>query len=293
MDDLRSLRHFEAVYRLLSFSAAAAELRLTHSTITKSIKTLEADWGIQLFHRTTRSVVATEAGRRLYPQAVELLAFAGGVRKSASAGMQELIVLCGVGAIDGMIYPAVKNFGKRYPETRISIVTLQPHLAAEELRQQRAHILVYHQTSFAVMPHRERMHVTKVIDEPYWIIHRHGAPIASQSHSLENLMRDYDWALPVGPTFEDSLPKGLRNLVIECSVPRYRLSSQAACIELVKHSDLITILPQSLANDLMEKGEVAAIPLPGEFRFAVGAAVLKDVGNETILEHFIECLQAS
>ena len=41
MDEMRLLRHFEAVYRLSSFSAAARELRLTHSAITKSIKALE------------------------------------------------------------------------------------------------------------------------------------------------------------------------------------------------------------------------------------------------------------
>ena len=39
--DLNLIRRFEAVYRLRSFSRAAKELGMTHSAITKSIRTLE------------------------------------------------------------------------------------------------------------------------------------------------------------------------------------------------------------------------------------------------------------
>lgn len=293
MDELRLLRHFEAVYRLSSFSAAAAELRLTHSAITKAIKTLEADWGSQLFYRTTRSVVATEASRKLYPRAVELLAFAASVRSSMLVDDLELNILCGPVVIEQMIHHAILKFARRYPKMRINVVTMQPHLAAEELRQRRVHLLIYHETSFAVMPHTELMVFSKVIDEPYWIIHRLGAPVPSHSRSLKELMLCYEWALAVGRSFEDSLPEKLRRLVERSRVPRYRLSSQAACIELVKQSDILSVLPKSTAEDLVAKGEVAAIPLPSDFRFAIGAAVFNDEGLEPTLEHFIECLQTS
>ena len=63
--DLVLIRRFEAVARLGSFSAAADEVGVTHSAMTKSIRTLEELWGVRLFERTTRSVVATAAGRRL------------------------------------------------------------------------------------------------------------------------------------------------------------------------------------------------------------------------------------
>ncbi|MFM7027168.1 MAG: LysR family transcriptional regulator [Chakrabartia sp.] len=74
--DLGLVRRFEAVYRRASFSRAAEELGITHSAMTKSIRTLENLWSIQLFERTTRSVVATAAGRRLAELAPELLPLA-------------------------------------------------------------------------------------------------------------------------------------------------------------------------------------------------------------------------
>ncbi len=48
-----------------SFRKAADELGLSPSTLSHMMRTLEADMGVRLLHRTTRSVSATEAGARL------------------------------------------------------------------------------------------------------------------------------------------------------------------------------------------------------------------------------------
>lgn len=290
MEDLRFLRHFEAVYRLLSFSAAAEELGLTHSAVTKSIKALEADWDTQLFHRTTRTVVATEAGKKLYPQAVELLAFATSVRDSISSGEHELNIVSGPGVIESMIHPAIVKFARRYPATRINVSTMPPHLAAEELVQRRIHLLLYHNASLAGLPNKDRMRITSVIDEPYWMIYRNGHPVAQGEHSLEDIT-SFDWALAgYDRLFEQALPQEVRSLLEKHGVPKYRLLSQAACIELAKQSDILTTLPQSWARAAIEREPIGGRPHPGGFRFSIGAAVLYDASREPTVEHFIECL---
>jgi len=62
---LTALRSFEAAARLLSFKAAAEELRVTPTSVSNQIRQLEADWGCPLFIRHTRRVVLTDAGRSL------------------------------------------------------------------------------------------------------------------------------------------------------------------------------------------------------------------------------------
>ncbi|MCB2087332.1 MAG: LysR family transcriptional regulator [Sphingomonadaceae bacterium] len=290
MDDLRFMRHFEAVYRHLSFSAAAEELGLTHSAITKSIKILEADWETQLFHRTTRTVVATEAGKRLYPQAVDLLAFAASVREAAISGEHELNIVSGPGVIESMIHPAIVKFAKTYPKTRINVSTMPPHLAAEELVQRRIHLLIYHQASLAGLPHKHRMRVTEVIDEPYWMIHRKGHPVARSPHGLKEVLC-YQWALAgFDRQFEQALPENIRFLLREHGVPNYRLLSQAACVELARQSDILTTLPETAACAAIADGAVEGEPHPGGFRFSIGAAVLYDASREQTVEHFVDCL---
>lgn len=290
MDELRLLRNFEAVFRLSSFSAAADELGLTHSAITKNIKTLEAEWGAPLFHRTTRTVIATEAAKKLYPRAVDLLAIAASVRDSVVADEHEITIVSGPVVIEGMVHPAILKFAHRHPNVRINVMTMPPHLAAEELLQRRAHLLIYDSSSLAGLPHRDRMRETSVIDEPYWMISRVGHPVESRLQTLEELV-GYDWALAgYDRQFENSLPEEFSKLFRENAIPKYRLLSQVACVELVKQSDILTAAPRTAAQVLAASGQVSAMPLPENFRFSIVAAVLQNAPREPTVEHFIECL---
>jgi LysR family transcriptional regulator, glycine cleavage system transcriptional activator len=67
------LRAFEAVARLLSFRAAAEELSLTQSAISRQIQSLEEEIGCVLFLRGTRKVELSGEGAVLLPTAVAVL----------------------------------------------------------------------------------------------------------------------------------------------------------------------------------------------------------------------------
>ncbi len=59
-----ALRAFEAAARHNSFTAAAAELHVTHGAISRQVAALEAWVGVQVFHRHGKRVALTEDGRR-------------------------------------------------------------------------------------------------------------------------------------------------------------------------------------------------------------------------------------
>lgn len=58
-----SLLCLEASARLLSFTAAAKELRLTQGAVSRQIQTLEDRLGVKLFTRRREALVLTDAGR--------------------------------------------------------------------------------------------------------------------------------------------------------------------------------------------------------------------------------------
>lgn len=63
-DPLSGLSALLAVADKRSFTAAAAELRVTRSALSQTIRVLEERVGVRLLQRTTRSVALTEAGAR-------------------------------------------------------------------------------------------------------------------------------------------------------------------------------------------------------------------------------------
>jgi LysR family glycine cleavage system transcriptional activator len=63
---LDALRIFEAAARHLSFTKAAAELRLTQGAVSQRIKALEENLGTPLFRRLTRALELTSDGARLH-----------------------------------------------------------------------------------------------------------------------------------------------------------------------------------------------------------------------------------
>ena len=64
---LNALRAFESIARHLSFAKAAEELHVTPAALSHQIRGLEEQLEVTLFHRRTRSIDLTDAGRLLYP----------------------------------------------------------------------------------------------------------------------------------------------------------------------------------------------------------------------------------
>jgi len=65
MPSLLALRCFESAGRFENFARAADELHLTPGAISRAVRLLEKDLGVDLFERRSRRVFLTDAGRRL------------------------------------------------------------------------------------------------------------------------------------------------------------------------------------------------------------------------------------
>src|SRR4051794_37809117 len=89
--DLNDLQAFHAVAQERSFTRAAAQLGVSPSALSQTLRALEARLGLRLLTRTTRSVAPTEAGERLlatlgpaFDEIQATLAALGGLRDRPS-----------------------------------------------------------------------------------------------------------------------------------------------------------------------------------------------------------------
>ena len=71
--ELRHLRSFVAVAQELHFTRAAERLHMAQQALSVQIRQLEAELGVTLLHRTTRTVELTAAGETLMERSVRIL----------------------------------------------------------------------------------------------------------------------------------------------------------------------------------------------------------------------------
>ncbi|CCF96071.1 MULTISPECIES: LysR family transcriptional regulator [Ralstonia solanacearum species complex] len=130
-ENFRDILAFLAVARERSFTRAAAQLGVSQSALSHTIRALEARLGLRLLTRTTRSVSPTEAGERLIQSVAprfeaitdELAAFeelrdkpAGTVRITASDF-----------AANTILWPKLSKLQPKYPDVKIEIA-IEPAL---------------------------------------------------------------------------------------------------------------------------------------------------------------------
>lgn len=83
--EIRHLRSFLAVAEELHFARAAEKLHIEQSPLSRAIKELEEDLGVQLFARTTRSTRLTRAGRMFLEHVPRVFASLQQARDSVKA----------------------------------------------------------------------------------------------------------------------------------------------------------------------------------------------------------------
>lgn len=123
--DLNRLRIFEAVARTTSFSAAARELRLPKSSVSRGVSRLEADLRVQLLVRTTRRVSVTAAGAALYDRVVPALrsveAAVGELPEREEEPSGELRVTAPVDLGVLFLAEVVTRYVARYPSVSVDL----------------------------------------------------------------------------------------------------------------------------------------------------------------------------
>ncbi|MBV8467096.1 MAG: LysR family transcriptional regulator [Burkholderiales bacterium] len=128
MDKLRAMQYLLKVADTLSFSRAAKTFGVPASSISRRIADLEAELGVELLHRTTRTVRLTEVGAQYLEQVRAGLAQLDdaeemvGQRSSTPGGTLRISTMPSYGQL--LLMPALQDFCDLYPD-----IVLDVHLS--------------------------------------------------------------------------------------------------------------------------------------------------------------------
>ncbi|RTR40381.1 LysR family transcriptional regulator [Shewanella canadensis] len=121
--DLNRVQMFAQVVEQGSFTGAAKALGLTKATVSRKIAELEADAGVQLLFRTTRSLKLTEAGSAYYNRVHHILIDLKNAEDQLSASQQlikgKLKIVCPIEMGQLFFGRIFARFLKKYPDISI------------------------------------------------------------------------------------------------------------------------------------------------------------------------------
>jgi DNA-binding transcriptional LysR family regulator len=124
---LNDLDAVAAIARKASFRAAALELGMSTTALSNAIGKLEADLGIRLFNRTTRSVSLTDAGRlfldQVGPALQDIHAAMEAARSRQATPSGTLRINAFAMAAREILSPLVLEYLRRYPQVHVDLVT--------------------------------------------------------------------------------------------------------------------------------------------------------------------------
>ncbi|MEV1173490.1 LysR substrate-binding domain-containing protein [Nonomuraea sp. NPDC049784] len=123
--DLRKLRYFVAVAERLHFGQAALALHVTQPALSRQVRQLERDLGVELFNRASRNVTLTDAGEHFLDDARALLAAGQAVQdrvRRIAAGEHTMTVGFMLGTD---VAAAVNVFSARHPNVPLELIRLR------------------------------------------------------------------------------------------------------------------------------------------------------------------------
>lgn len=124
-ENLNALLAFLAVARERSFTRAAAQLGVSQSALSHTIRGLEERLGLRLLTRTTRSVSPTEAGERLLqtvgPRFDDIAAELTGLTALRDKPAGTIRLTTSEYAADAVLRPKLQNLLQAYPEIKVEI----------------------------------------------------------------------------------------------------------------------------------------------------------------------------
>lgn len=255
--ELRQLRYFAKTAELLSFSEAARTLNIAQSTLSQQVRQLEDELHVRLFERHAHSISLTEAARHVLPFALKTIHDADScVAKVHDLAMLETGTLSiGVTySFSPILTETLIDFSKRYPKIKLNVM-YKPMSELMDMLSNRA-------VDF-VLAFKPSVRIPDI--ESHVLFENHLAAIVRESHTLASRksvtvgdLAGYRIALPSkGLQARNALDANIPALLAGLDV-RIELNEVNILLELVKHSDMVTILAEAAVYN---RFGVKAIPL--------------------------------
>jgi LysR family nitrogen assimilation transcriptional regulator len=254
--NLSTIEYFLVIADLGSLSRAAARLNIGQPVLSRQIRLLEADLGIELFHRTGRGVSLTEAGRLLEGHCRNLVTTMRQARaeidllKAQPSGRVTIAMPPSLGWL--LTAPLVRACLREHPDISLHIIEGFSGHVLDWLATGRINIGIVYNAA-----HRAHLETEHLLDEELVVLGPASDPAALGSSPIKGT------DIARIPLILPARPHGLRILVdnfarqmgITLQV-RSELEAMPSTLQLVETGDGYTILSEGAGHHLISAGRI-------------------------------------
>jgi DNA-binding transcriptional LysR family regulator len=260
--DIRQLQYFLKIVELGSFTAAAVRLGIAQPTLTKSMRSLERQLGVELLRRLPRGIEPTEAGQRLaeHGRRAELqlrdAVLAIGSLDSSPAG--QVTIGAGPAWLRRILPEAVSSAVQRNPGLNVHVVGGFDDSLLKDLR---AGVLDFVVAELPEAKSATDLSLTRLVQDDLGVAARNGHPLTCSSCRLADLL-EFPWVMPPVNT---RARRRLDALFVAANLPapevRIETVSMAFLLQAVRSGDFLTFTVRTTL-DAADGGDLAWLDVP-------------------------------
>lgn len=288
--ELRQLKYFVKTAQTLNFSEAARALFVTQSTLSQQIRCLEQELGVDLFSRSSHSVVLTESGEHLLPIAVRTLQDAEQCFIQISDLKQMLSGTLNIGityTFAPILTESVKEFTSQYPGVKLNITCGTMSEVLEMLKDRRVDFVLCFKPNIT----DEEIDSHILFDNQLSVIVSRNHPLATRESLSMDDIRNQVFAMPAKETqarnaFERVFPGMYEKLNVKVDINEVNV-----LLSIVSATRMVTFLSEATLHN---REDLVSIPLDAPSTQMEGCVhTLKKAYRKKAADEFIRILSQS
>ena len=288
--ELRQLKYFVKTAQTLNFSEAARALFVTQSTLSQQIRCLEQELGVDLFSRSSHSVVLTESGEHLLPIAVRTLQDAEQCFIQINDLKQMLSGTLNIGityTFAPILTESVKEFTSQYPGVKLNITCGTMSEVLEMLKDRKVDFVLCFKPNIT----DEEIDSHILFDNQLSVIVSRNHPLAARETLSMDDIRNQVFAMPARETqarnaFERVFPGMYEKLNVKVDINEVNV-----LLSIVSATRMVTFLSEATLHN---REDLVSIPLDAPSTQMEGCVhTLKKAYRKKAADEFIRILSQS
>lgn len=278
--NIELIHYFLTLEKHLNFTLAAEECFISQSSLSKHIKKLEIDLGVQLFIRDRRSVQITPEGKTFLKYAQDIYTTYREMQSDLCNKLpdkQKIIRVSSIPIITQyQLMPVFNEYQKRNPDVSFNITENDPEVVLDSFRNKKADIIIIRNSG--QLP-QEIPFWNFLYDELVVIAHKDHPFNQMEILSLDDLMGETILMGKLGQV-NDIIITEFRKAGLRPKIT-YQNTRFRTVIDLVSKKEGITLAMKKMANPNTFP-EIRNYPLTNHPKFALCVAINPSVINACV-----------